>query len=266
MTYPITPVPWESQFFGFPIGKIELPHNYIQDELDTTLREAHSKYRLLFVDVPGEGPDSFSLLGINRPCYVRKVFFKKDVPEKMEVFDNHIKAYTSTFCSLALERLAVQSGVMTQFRQDPELAPYFEQLFLAWINFAVSKGLADSIWTWNEHEQYLGLVTIRCAKRIDPNTGQTEREGRIGMLSVDSQQRRRGIGTCLIKACDYWCSSLNIPTSAIVTQKDNVPAIALLEKLGFRQSHENSVYHYWSPDWIYDSRRGWVTIGPNPHS
>jgi GNAT superfamily N-acetyltransferase len=78
------------------------------------------------------------------------------------------------------------------------------------------------------------------------------------MLSVDAQHRRRGIGTHLIMACDFWCSSLDIPVSAISTQKDNEPTIALCTKLGFRQDSESSVYHYWSPGWIYDTRRGWT--------
>ena len=258
MTYPIDPVRWDSQFFGFPIGKIELPSDYVKEMFEATLAEAHAKYRLLFVSVAGEGPDSLSLLGSKCPCYVRKLSFRKHIPKNVELFDSHIQAYKSTFCSSALERLAVQSGTKTQFRQDPELSPHFERLFLTWINFAVSKELADSIWTWYENGQHRGMATIRCAKRVVPETGQVEREARIGMLSVDAQHRRRGIGTHLIMACDFWCSSLDIPVSAISTQKDNEPTIALCTKLGFRQDSESSIYHYWSPGWIYDTRRGWT--------
>ena len=258
MTYPIDPVRWDSQFFGFPIGKIELPENYDQEMLEATLQEAHSKYRLLFLSVLGEGPDSLSLLGSKYPCYVRKLSFKKEVPKNVEMFGSYIQAYTSTFCSSSLERLAVQSGTMTQFRQDPELSPHFERLFLTWINFAVTKELADSIWTWYEQGQHLGLATVRCAKRVDPGTGHVEREGRIGMLSVDSQHRRRGIGSRLLTACEFWCSSLDIPVSAIITQKENEPAIALCKQYGFQQENETSVYHYWSPGWIYDAHRGWT--------
>jgi ribosomal protein S18 acetylase RimI-like enzyme len=189
---------------------------------------------------------------------VRKVFLKKEVPNTIEKFEPRIRAYTSTFCTPALERLAVQSGTMTQFRQDPELAPHFEQLFLTWINFAVTKELADSIWTCYENGKHLGLVTIRSAKQFDSATGQMVKEGRIGMLAVDAEHRRQGIGTSLIGACDYWCSSLNIPFHAIATQKDNDPAIALCKKLGFRLDRETSVYHYWSPNWIYNARKGWT--------
>ena len=258
MAYPITLAKWDSQFFSFPIGNIELPKNYDKEELDTTLREAQPKYRLLFVSVLGEGSDSLSLLGAHCSCYARKLFLKKEVQENIDFNEPTIRAYTSSFCSPALERLAVQSGTMTQFRHDPELAAHFEQLFLTWINFAVTKELADSIWTCFEEGQHLGLVTIRSAKQVNPETGQTEKEGRIGMLAVDEKHRRRGIGAQLIKACEFWCSSLNIPTSAIATQKDNEPAIALCTKLGYQRDRETSVYHYWSPGWIYDARRGWI--------
>lgn len=259
MTYPITPAQWDSQFFSFPIGNIELPSDYDKEQLETTLKEAHEKFRLLFVSISGESPDSLLLLGNRCPCYVRKLFFKKDVSKNVEWFDSRIQAYTSTFCTPALERLAIQAGTMTQFRQDPELAPHFEQLFLTWINFAVIKDLADSIWTCYEKGKHLGLVTIRSAKLVDSTTGQVKKEGRIGMLAVDAEHRRQGIGTSLISACDFWCSSLNIPVHAIATQKDNEPAIALCKKLSFRQDREISVYHYWSPNWTYDTRKGWTT-------
>jgi len=258
MTYPIDLARWDSQFFGFSVGNIELPSDYDHEKLEETLQKAQTKFRLMYLNVHGEPPDTLSLLGNECPCYVRRLFLKKEVPKSVEALDPRIKAYTSTFCLPALERLAIQSGTMSHFRQDPELAPHYEQLFLTWINFAVTKDLADSIWTWYEEGQHLGLVTIRSAKQEDSTTGPTIKEGRIGMLAVETEHRRRGIGRHLIQACDFWCSSLNIPVNAIIVQKDNVPAIALSQTLGFLQDREISVYHYWSPGWIYDARRGWV--------
>ncbi|MDR0520818.1 MAG: GNAT family N-acetyltransferase [Planctomycetaceae bacterium] len=258
MTYSIAAAEWDSRFFGFPIGNMEVPGTYSPEMLAETLRAAHTQYRLVTVSIRAECPDTLTIADYVCPCYVRQLSFKKDVQKSTVPVDANIKAYTSTFCSPALERLAIQSGMMTRFRQDPELSPYFEQLFLAWINFAVSKELADSIWTWYENGQHLGLVTIRSAKRLSPQTGQLEKEGRIGMLAVDSQHRRKGIGSRLFDVCEYWCSSLSIPVAAIVTQKDNEPVISLCRQFGFRQDHEDSVYHYWSPGWVYDTRRGWI--------
>ena len=258
MTYTIDHTQWDSQFFGFPVGSIELPDGYDKGELETTLQEARTKYRLLHINVPYEGPGSLSLLNTEHPCYARKLFLKKDVPKNVDQPDSRVKTYTSTFCVPALERLAIQSGTMSHFRQDPELAPHFEQLYLTWINFAISKELADSIWTWHENGKHLGLVTIRSAKQVNPESGKMEKEGRIGMLAVEPEQYRRGIGTNLVRACDFWCSSLDIPINAVMTQKENATAIKLFQALGFRQDRETSVYHHWSPGWNYDAHRGWV--------
>lgn len=258
MSYPVTLAEWESRFYGFPIGNVELPADYSPDLLEESFRSARSRFRLICVTLLKDGPENLPMSDAPCPCYDRKITFKKSVPRNVRPLDSHVVSYTSTFCNRDLERLAVQSGAMSRFSRDPELSMQFERLFLTWINYCVSGELADSIWTWKESNEHVGLVTIRCAKRINPENGQFEREGRIGMLAVDAAYRRRGIGTQLFEACDFWCSSLGIPQVSLVTQKENDATIALLEKLGFEQTREESVYHYWTPGWVYDVHRGWI--------
>lgn len=261
MTYPVSLYEWESSFFGFPIGGITLPADFSPESLEESLRYGRDRYRLICITLETSGPEMLATSDVPCVCYDRKMTMKKHVPENVPSLDPHVKSYTSSFCSKWLERLAIQSGALTRFKRDPELATQYERLFLTWINYSVTGELADSIWTWREGEKHVGLVTIRCAKRIHPETGALEREGRIGMLAVDEQYRRRGIGRQLFEACDFWCSSLEIPAAAIVTQQENVEAIALCEKLGFRKTKEESIYHYWSPGWVYDAHRGWIRLG-----
>ncbi|MDR3234790.1 MAG: GNAT family N-acetyltransferase [Planctomycetaceae bacterium] len=265
MSSPIVYADWDSRFFGFPIGNFEVPENCSKETLEDILREAHTKFRLVSVTLSGEGPDTLPVSAAVCPCYARQLHFKKQYSKEQSGTEPHgcevnpnVRPYTSAFCTPALERLAVQSGTFSRFRQDPELSPRYEQLFLVWIHNAVSKELADGIWTWVDNGQHAGLVTIRCAKRTNPHTGEVEREGRIGMLSVDSKHRGQGIGQHLLEACDFWCHSLDIPVSAVITQKENQPVRSLCEKLGFQIDSESSVYHYWTPGWIYDAHRGWL--------
>ncbi|MDR3183693.1 MAG: GNAT family N-acetyltransferase [Planctomycetaceae bacterium] len=263
MSSPIVYADWDSRFFGFPIGNLEVPDGCTKETFDAILQEAHLKYRLVTVTLNGDGPETLPVSAAVCPCYARQLHFKKlyvqKNPQDTAAEQNpNVRVYTSSFCTPALERLAVQSGTLTRFRLDPELSARYEQLFLAWIHNAVGKELADSIWTWVDNGQHEGLVTIRCAKRTNPHTGEVEREGRIGMLAVDSKHRGHGIGQHLLEACDFWCNSLDIPVSAIITQKDNVPVRSLCEKVGFQLDRESSVYHYWSPGWLYDMHRGWV--------
>jgi len=258
MVYQIHPVEWESAFFGFPIGSLDIPADFSQADLQELLRQGQRHFRLIYVFRQGFGPETLEAL--DTPCvrYDQRITFKKVIARSVPPLDEHVKAYTSTICCKQLEALAITSGTMTRFMRDPELSLQYERLFLTWINNSVSGGLADSIWTWRENGKMIGLATVRCAKRICPENGQPEREGRIGMLAVHEQFRRKGIAGTLLRTCDYWCHSLDIPIASIITQSDNVATISLCKKLGYEQTETDSVYHCWSPGWVYDTRYGWT--------
>ena len=258
MSYQIHPVDWESAFFGFPIGSLEIPANFSLQELLETFQQWRQRFRLVYVFRQEFGPETLESLDAPCPRYDQRMTFKKTISAAVPPVDEHIKPYTSTICSKQIEALAIKSGTMTRFKRDPELSLQYERLFLTWINNSVSGGLADSIWTWRENDKMVGLVTVRCARRIRPDNGQTEREARIGMLAVDEDFRRKGIAGALLNACEFWCHSLDIPTASIVTQSDNAATIALCEKSGYELAERDSVYHYWFPGWAYDARRGWV--------
>ncbi len=261
MTYPVSLVEWESRFFGFPIGTVDLPVGFSEDAFEGSIQTAQKRFRLINVSLSDDGPDELATRDAVCHCCDRRVILRKPVPSNVPYLDPHVKSYTSTFCTRDLERLAIQSGGLTRFRQDPELSTQFERLFLSWINHAVSADMADSIWTWQEGKEHIGLVTIRSAKRVHPETGELERGGWIGMLAVDQKFRRQGIGTQLFDACDFWCSSLDVPTLSVVTQTENEPTLALCDKIGYREVGRETVYHYWSPGWGYDFRRGWICQG-----
>lgn len=261
MSYPVNIIEWESRFFGFPIGGVEIPADFSMERLGETLLQAKERFRLVTISMLGKGPEELPTPSSPSICYDRRVTLKKPVPQNVPPLDLHVKAYKSAFCTKWLERLAVQSATLTRFHRDAELSVQYERLYLTWINYAVSGELADSIWTWRENGKDIGLVTIRCAKRVHPETGEIEREGRIGMLAVDEEYRHRGIGHQLFEACDFWCSSLSVPTVTIITGKENTATISLCEHLGYRSTDEETIYHYWSPGWGYDTRRGWTRLG-----
>ncbi len=242
---------------AFPSALL-LPVDFSEEIVEESILSAEKRFRLISIVFPGVGPDELVTRHGTSQCRDRRLILKKNVPANVPALDSHVKSYRSSFCSRDLERLAIEAGGLTRFRQDPELAIQFERLFLSWINYAVSTDMADSIWTWQQEKEHIGLVTIRCAKRIQPETGQEEREGWIGMLAVDEQWRRQGIGRRLFEACDFWCSSLDVPTLSVVTHHENEPTLSLCTKIGFQEAYRETVYHYWSPGWNYDFRRGWI--------
>ena|GEM_PF-1990197 len=250
-------VNWESQFFGFPVGRIELPVGFSESKLDEVLREAKKKYRLIEVIFQGNGADTLQTADVPCVCCDRHYLLKKPVSHNVPL-DPHIKVYTSGLCSKQLERLAVQSESLIRIKRDPELSPHYERLLVTWINRSVSGELADSIWTWKQDGDHIGLVIIRKILSANQRSDSPEYEGRIGILAVDSNFHGVGITEQMFEACDFWCSSLDIPTVSFIAQKNNKRSILTCEKTGYEIVAEVTIYHYWSPDWIYDVRCGWT--------
>lgn len=257
MAYQITNVEWDSSFLGYPIGSLELPADYSETELHETLDAAKGRFRLTVINLMDNGPEELATPDAQCRCYDRKIVFKKPITPPIPPIDPHVKAYISPLCSRQLEQLAIASGAYSRFKKDLELSSQYERLYLTWINHAVRGDLADAVWTWREGAKIYGLMTLRVAKRINPETGKPEREARVGMLAVNNAQRRRGIGGALLDVCDFWSESLGIPTASISTQVENDAVCSLCDKKGYQKVNEESVYHYWSPGWHYDPHRGW---------
>ncbi|MDR1053939.1 MAG: GNAT family N-acetyltransferase [Planctomycetaceae bacterium] len=258
MSYSVLPVSWESEFFAFPIGRLELPADYSPEKLEETLTLNRNQFRLICIALDQNGPNSIPTNNAECLCCDRRLRLTKPVPDNVKNLDTHVRAYTSTFCSKWLEQLAVQSGQLSRFKRDPELSQHFERLFLTWINYSVSGEFADSIWTWREGNRHVGLVTIRCIRRQINKQGNTQRDGSIELLAVDKQFRQQGIGTHLFEACDFWCSSLAMKNITLNTQLENKQTIKLCEKIGYKKTGESTIYHYWNPNWLYDTRYGWI--------
>lgn len=263
MTYPIHLLEWDSKFFEYPVGMLEISGPFDQRAFHEAMQQGQRQYRLIYVNMEEAGPAEKApqeLQTTNKPCrcYDRKVLMRKEITDNVPPINPKIKAYTATVCSKTVERLAICSGAMTRFKRDPELSMQLERLFITWINNSVTGGLADSVWTWDEGLQSVGLVTIRCAKRTDRRTGKSVREGRIGMFAVDERFFGQGISSALIQACEFWCHSVDIPYSAILIAEENESLIAHCLKLGYEKIFTEAIYHYWSPDWVYDARYGWL--------
>ncbi|MDR3109129.1 MAG: GNAT family N-acetyltransferase [Planctomycetaceae bacterium] len=257
MTYPVSKIDWDSAFLGYPIGAIELAE-YDEGKLQATLDACKPHFRLVVISLLSNGPDELNTSNVPCICYDRKLVFKKQVVSPVSPVDPRIRAYVSPLCSSQIEQLAILSGTYSRFKKDPELSAHYERLYLTWINHAVRGELADAVWTWYEGRKIFGLMTLRVAKRVNPATNETQREVRVGMLSVHAEKRHQGIGGALLDVCDFWSESLSIPTVSLSTQADNADICSLCKHKGYQQVNEETVYHYWSPGWSYNPRRGWM--------
>ncbi|MCL2304686.1 MAG: GNAT family N-acetyltransferase [Planctomycetaceae bacterium] len=258
MIYTIFPVDWDSKFFGFPVGRINLNADFSLENLNETLRLGKNDFRLIYLFLKEKGPNEFEGFEVPCVCYDRKLVYEKKVHTLPSELDPRLRLYTEAACTKRMESLAVISGLQSRFRRDPQTSPFYEQLFLTWISNAILGGTADAIWVWQGDDgKPSGLATVRVVKQTNSPTGQTVKEGRIGMLAVEEKYCGRGVGSSLIKACEYWSISAGLDQVSLAVPAECPAYNRVCNKAGYIPGSEISVYHYWSPSWEYDPRQGW---------
>ena len=258
MIYTIFPVDWDSKFFGFPVGRINLNPGFSKETLDETLRQGKNSFRLIYIFLKEKGPNEFE--GFEAPCvcYDRKLVYEKKLQVSVPALDPRLRLYTEAACTKRMESLAVISGQQSRFRQDPQIFPFYEQLFLTWISNSILGGTADAIWVWQGDDgNPSGLATVRVVKQTISQTGQTIKDGRIGMLAVEEKYRGHGVGSSLVQACEYWGISVGLDQTSLVVPVECPAYNRICDKAGYQPGSEVSVYHYWSPSWEYNPRQGW---------
>ena len=258
MIYTTFPVDWDSRFFGFPVGRINLSPGFSKDALGETLQQGKRDFRLIYVFLKEKGPNEFEGFEVPCVCYDRKLVYEKKISAPAPELDQRLRRYTETACTKRMETLAVISGQQSRFCRDPQIRPFYERLFLTWISNAILGGTSDVNWVWQGDDgKPSGLATVRIVRYTDPQTGQTVKDGRIGMMGVEEKYRGRGVGSSLIQACEYWGLSTGLDQISLSVPAECPAFNRMCEKAGYSPGAEVSVYHSWSPSWEYDPRHGW---------
>jgi ribosomal-protein-alanine acetyltransferase len=66
---------------------------------------------------------------------------------------------------------------------------------------------------------------------------------RLYSIAVDPQNGRRGVGRALMAACERYAAAHGCDWLRLEVRWDNAPAIALYERLGFRQFGQYEAYY-----------------------
>lgn len=233
----ILPLPWDSQFFGFPVGRLQaqaLP----EAELRQVVRQARQEaWRLLywFVD-PADEQSAASAGAVGARLVDRKVRFGRAVPEVIPALPSHIVPTPAVTANLI--SLAIQSAHYSRFRLDPNFAAgTYERLYESWIRGSVAGQLARQVLTSYPPSapEPLGLITL----------GYEPTHVTIGLLAVQAGQRGKGIGRELVEAALHYAHAWQVPHLQVATQLDNEGACRFYQREGFVPEHEEHVYHIW---------------------
>lgn len=223
---------WDSDFFGYPVGKIEI-ESWRDNELNNT------NYKLVYV---------FSKILIpqfENSLKDKKVVYSIDL--KNQTTNDDVQIQIIKFDSLAhsyeqLLSLTLESGIFSRFFIDKEFNnDEYSKLYKRWLDNSLNSSSKYEVFVAVENEELLGFITLGIKEDdlLD-----------IGLLAVNPKFRGRKIGTHLMNFSKIFAKSKNISHIQVVTQFDNTPACKLYEKAGFTQTDLTYIYHIWNHDTI----------------
>lgn len=220
---------WDSQFFGYQIGKLILSNN--------------ADYKYIF------SQDTFDLIYVfsNEIIYDErffhadnKVVFHKRISKRNYNADLQIKCFSfdnSTMSYSELEALAIESGKYSRFKLDSNFVNNeFEKLYKQWIYQSVNKKIAMEVLVYQIDNRLAGFISI--GKKSDRLAG-------IGLVAVSPEFQGKGIGSILVKAAENYSIENGFTEIQVVTQEFNENAVKLYRKNGFNLLEKTYIYHYW---------------------
>ncbi|SFB61522.1 GNAT family N-acetyltransferase [Algoriphagus aquimarinus] len=216
----ITPLPFDTQLFNYPVGRISINTDWNEENFAIAAKEFQLIYLFSKSPVAFNNP-SIQLVDI-------KMTFEKHIDNPTEIPE--IKPFQKSL-SKELQDLAFESGAYSRYKLDTRLnQEEFEKLYRIWIQKA---------WESNSVLQapdLQGMVTYS----VDAKAA------KVGLIAVSKESQGKGWGKKLMKAAEATAFSLGAETIEVSTQETNIPACKLYESLGYKLAEKTFVYHWYS--------------------
>lgn len=231
-------VTWDTDFFGYSIGRIRAEKLDLPQLNGLIKRAGDEDYRLVYLFAnPNDEVSNNAAQQCGATLVDQKITFRTRILNQDDVLeDQHIIDYAAPIPSNKLVELSLQSGIYSRYRTDPNFKNNeFEKLYLAWIQNSVNKKIASHTFVYMEDNEELGVVTAK----VQPELAQ------IGIIAVDEHTRGKSIGSKLMKHLMAVLKKGKVPLLDVATQINNTNACNFYKKLGFHQHALENIYHIW---------------------
>lgn len=218
---------WDSDFFSFRIGLIELHSNIIHEK---DLKEVISDFKLIYLVSENPVKKKFECF------YDCKIWFSIEEVEKSFIADQQVFLNNRELTPDLLQ-LTYESGHLSRFKRDPNFSEEnFKKLYKAWIINSLKGDMADVVFVTKNKNKITGFVTVSISEKF----------GTVGLIAVSPKMRGMGLGKKLIERASNFCLEQNVNELRIPTQEENLKAINFYKKLGFKEISRKYIYHYWN--------------------
>jgi dTDP-4-amino-4,6-dideoxy-D-galactose acyltransferase len=234
MLPPFEVLAWDSEFFGYPVGRLHYP---LETEADWTRAcgwLARQPIKLGYYTGPQPLPANWPAAGYAAHLVEERLSYRKAVQAGPP--PAAVAVYPPAAPEPALVALALAAGEHSRFNTDPQVGrAKFEALYTLLITNLASGQLGQTVLVARTNDQLQGLVTV----------GAREGRAEVGLLAVNAGQRRLGLGRQLLQAAENWAAEQKLTDLQVVIQKTNQPAARLCQKAGLVLAGQEFAYHFW---------------------
>jgi dTDP-4-amino-4,6-dideoxy-D-galactose acyltransferase len=222
---------WDTEFFGYPVGKMELAASISFDL--TEFKNKADSFTLVYLFSKEELfglPDCFHFVD-------KKITFTRDT-EKIENKNgfSSIGSFKEKNSDSLLE-LAMICGAYSRFNLDKNFTNNeYQRLYTKWIDESIRRNIAKEVFIYKEGNRILGFITL----------GDKNGCANIGLIAVGENGKGKGIGTSLVKYVINYSFLLRYSQINVVTQLENIQAVRLYKQNDFGIIDISYVYHYWN--------------------
>jgi dTDP-4-amino-4,6-dideoxy-D-galactose acyltransferase len=236
-------LPWDSEFFGFSVGKVVNGNAIVSLQLsDVSNAIVEDRLTLLYWATSSSLCQEFAACHI-----VDHVLLSKSLPvtpaETQTAEQLEFETYHDTEPTEELVELAIAAGWSSRFRLDHRFTDeQFISLYLAWINRSCRREIADIVIVVKSQGAIAGFVTAKTEHSIC----------QIGLIAVSENYQRKGVGKALMRAVEDYALAEQCHEIRVVTQSGNAAALALYQAMEFQPIATTFWYHFWRSDIVKD--------------
>ncbi|MCO4821597.1 MAG: GNAT family N-acetyltransferase [Flavobacteriaceae bacterium] len=223
---------WESDFFNFNVGILDLLKNQFQP-LHANLTQA---FKLIVTNQKIEETIHFKTHELHYTETKRTYNKNIDIKTRLKPYSYIFDTDTNPCDYKGLLELAFESGKYSRFKCDTNFtSKQFESLYKTWIINSLNKQIADKIFYIKKENEIVGFASIK----LNINIAQ------IGLIAVSANKQGQGLGSILLNVVENYCAQKKIQELNISTQKNNTQAGAFYEKNGYKIKQDLIIKHYW---------------------
>jgi dTDP-4-amino-4,6-dideoxy-D-galactose acyltransferase len=231
---------WDSNFFGYEVGKLELAGVLDYESFERIIHHSRA-YRLLYIFSNSDLIKVISKFSSDKLLHVdTKITYalklNKQSQSKLQVEVRCYKFSLIEVESESLMKLTYQSGKYSRFSKDKNFVQdEFHKLFAQWIRNSLNGKSTVRVYGYNAGDNLIAFVVIDFSESI----------ATINLIAVDENYQGKGIGKMLMFEVFGLCFANRVNYITVVTQFENEKACNFYKSCGMEAISKQYIYHLW---------------------